>query len=143
MNQPNPVEPGAMTGEYCQWARTFDGGYECSSKGDNRFSAFHAIMPDGRTLEQWYQCDIKGYDVGGTNWKLGKGKPPLFKYPEDHLWQMYLNLWRIWTVHNGHHIFELATTIFQGPRVLTDCFASTNINQARALAQIINEWIDP
>ena len=53
------------------------GGYECSSKGDSRFSAFNAIMPDGRTIEQHYQCGVKGYQPGGTNWKLGKGKPPL------------------------------------------------------------------
>ena len=38
-------------------------GYECSSKGDKRFSALFATMPDGRTIEQWYQCDIKGYDI--------------------------------------------------------------------------------
>lgn len=46
------------------WARR--GGYEVSSKGDKRFSSFCAIMPDGRSLECHYQCDIKGYDVGGT-----------------------------------------------------------------------------
>ena len=45
------------------WQRR--GGYEVSSIGDKRFSAMYAVMPDGRTIEQWYQCDLKGYDIGG------------------------------------------------------------------------------
>ena len=53
------------------WSRF--GGYECSSKGDARFSAFRARMPDGRSIEEWYQCDVKGYDPGGTAWRSGKG----------------------------------------------------------------------
>ena len=56
------------------WARRDKNGYEVSSKGDKRFSALYARMLDGRTIEEHYQCDVKGYDVGGTNWKLGKGK---------------------------------------------------------------------
>ena len=47
------------------WSRR--GGYECSSKGDKRFSAFTARLPDGRTIEEHYQCDIKSYEPGGTN----------------------------------------------------------------------------
>lgn len=56
--------------------------YEVSSKGDARFSAFNAIMPDQREL---YSCVIAN---GG---------------------------------------------------VLTDCFASTPINQAHALSVILND----
>ena len=52
-------------------------GYECSSKGDVRFDSVNALLEDGRNISQHYYCDVKGYDVGGTNWKLGKGKPPL------------------------------------------------------------------
>ena len=66
-----PASPGS---EFT-WAR--HGGYEVSSRGDRRFSAFVARLPEGRTIEAVYQCDIKGYDPGGTNWRLGKGKPPL------------------------------------------------------------------
>lgn len=51
------------------WSRR--GGYEVSSKGDKRFSAFNAIMPDGRSIEEIYQCDCKHFDPGGTNWRLG------------------------------------------------------------------------
>lgn len=120
------------------WART--GGYECSSKGDKRFSAFTAKMPDGRTIEQWYQCDIKGYQMGGTNWELGKGKPPLVNYPEDQLWQMYLNLWRMWTLRNVALMKELKVLAHQHGDCLSDCFGWTGINQARALSTILNEW---
>ena len=118
-------------------------GYECSSKGDSRFSALHAKMPDGRTIEEWYQCDIKGYSIGGRNWRLGKGRPPVFPYPDDHLWQMYLSLWRIWAVHHGDLILELRDLAAKHGELLTDCFASTDINQARALATILNEWVIP
>jgi hypothetical protein len=121
-----------------KWART--GGYECSSKGDKRFSAFTAKMPDGRTIEQWYQCDIKGYQMGGTNWELGKGKPPLVNYPGDQLWQMYLNLWRMWTLRNVALMKELKLRAQEHGDCLSDCFGWTEINQARALSTILNEW---
>ena len=116
-------------------------GYECSTKGDARFSALNAMLPDGRSVEQWYQCDIKGYDIGGTDWKLGKGKAPLFEYPADHLWQLYLNLWRLWAIHNSHLLIELVELAAKENNVLSDCFASTHINQAHALATIMNEWL--
>jgi hypothetical protein len=116
-------------------------GFECSTLGDKRFSALFAKMPDGRTIEQWYQCDVKGYDIGGYNWKLGKGKPPIFPYPDDHLWQMYLSLWRIWALHNGTALLELYEMTKQHNLTLRDTFANTDINQARALATILNEWI--
>lgn len=117
-------------------------GYECSSAGDKRFSALNAKMPDGRSIEQWYQCDIKGYDIGGVNWKLGKGKPPLFKYPKDHLWYMYLNLWRMWAIAHSTLMVELIEKVNGRSYVITDCFATTEINQARALVTILNEWGD-
>lgn len=121
------------------WGRT--GGIEVSTMGDKRFSALVATMPDGRTIEMWYQCDIKGYQRGGTDWRLGKGKPPLIRYKGDHLWQMYLNLWRIWTIHNIELMQELSKRIKENGNILSDRFASTDINQARALATILNEWL--
>lgn len=116
-------------------------GYEVSTLGDKRFSALVAQMPDGRTIEQWYQCDVKGYDIGGTNWKLGKGRPPHFEYPRDHLWQMYLNLWRLWALHHGDLLSELYRLAAAHQFCLRDSFANTDINQARALATILNEWL--
>lgn len=121
-----------------KWQRF--GGYECSSKGDRRFSAFNAKMPDGRSIEQWYQCDVKGYSPGGTNWRLGKGKPPRYPYPDDQLWELYLSLWRLWALQNIELMQELKELAQQHNNILSDRFATTEINQARALATTLNEW---
>lgn len=116
------------------WTRR--GGYECSSQGDVRFSALNARLEDGRTIEEHYQCDVKGYQPGGTNWRLGKGKPPLT--PVD-LWTEYLALWKRWADLNPDLVFELAEMTQRRGNTLSDCFASSPINQARALATILNE----
>jgi hypothetical protein len=129
-----------MTQQF-QWARKHQGAYEVSSAGDKRFSAMHAEMPDKRTIEMWYQCDVKGYQPGGTDWRLGKGKKPLIAYPgDDGLYDMYLSLWKLWAITHPRLIMELAVLARQHGSMLTDCFANTNVNQARALAQILNEW---
>lgn len=117
------------------WARY--GGYEVSSKGDRRFSAFNAIMPDGRSIEQHYQCDVKGYDPGGRNWRLGKGRPPLDTSKD--LWGEYLALWRQWAQHNPRLIEELYDLASSHGAVLSDRFATTPVNQAHALATILND----
>ena len=44
--------------------------YECSSRGDKRFSAFYAYV-DGKSIEYIYQVEIKGY----SSIEEGKGKP--------------------------------------------------------------------
>ena len=111
------------------------GGYEVSSRGDTRFSAFNAIMPDGRSIEQHYQCDVKGYDPGGRNWRLGKGRPPLD--PDTDSWEEYLNLWREWAKSNLPLMRELYRAAKD--KVLSDRFATTPVNQARALATVLNE----
>lgn len=121
------------------WARRDPGGYECSTKGDRRFSAFSARLQDGRTIEEWYQCDIKGYEPGGRNWRLGKGKPPLTPCTPEQLYAAYKNLWEIWARQNPTLMLQLAMLAQQKGGVLTDCFASTPINQARALSEILND----
>lgn len=115
------------------WARR--GGYECSTKGDTRFSALNARLADGRTIEEHYQCDVKGYAPGSRNWRLGKGKPPL--EPRD-TWPEYLALWEQWAAANPYLMRELRVGACAYDNRLSDCFASTSINQARALAQILN-----
>lgn len=112
------------------------GGYECSSKGDARFSALNARLPDGRTIEQHYQCDVKGYQPGGTDWRAGKGKPPLD--PARDLWSSYLILWTVWALHNPALMRELKAKADEHGGRLSDRFASTEVNQARALAEILN-----
>ena len=125
----------------CSWARrSCPNGttYEVSSKGDKRFSALYAIMQDGRSIEQHYQCDVKGYCPGGTNWKLGKGRPPLDT--SFNLYEAYKNLRRIWCRVNPALIEDLRNILMSSQvYVLTDCFAHTEINQARALSELINE----
>ena len=121
------------------WKRYSDIGYEVSSKGDKRFSAFNARLPDGRTIEEHYQCDVKGYDIGGKNWRLGKGKPPLNHC--SNLLESYINLWRIWAKENIPLMRELYRNAKQHNCILTDCFATTEVNQANALSKILNELI--
>lgn len=120
------------------WSRY--GGYEISSRGDKRFSAMFAVMPDGRTLEMHYQCDVKGYQPGGTNWRLGKGKPP-FDRTKD-LWPEYVALWRTWAERHPHDM-EMLRWAAEPKNVLSDMFATTPINQAHALATLLNErvWV--
>lgn len=120
-----------------KWSRF--GGYEVSSKGDRRFSAFYARMPDGRSIEEHYQCDVKGYDPGGRNWRLGKGKAPLGNFSGNTLWQAYLGLWKIWAQNHAAELEELRVLAGKHNNLLSDHFALTSINQAHALATILNE----
>lgn len=116
------------------WKR-YDG-YEVSSHGDKRFSAFYARLKDGRTIEEAYQLDVKGYRKYGNNPMLGKGKPPLDESTD--LWGNYLNLWMIWCYENPKLYCELLyfADMFDG--VLSDKFAKTLINQAHALSVCLN-----
>jgi len=47
--------------EKFSYARTSDNSYEVSTAGDSRFSALNAKLKDGRTIEEAYQLDVKGY----------------------------------------------------------------------------------
>lgn len=118
------------------WARTHDNGYEVSSRGDCRFSALFAKLPDGRTIEEAYQLDVKGYRSLGNSWRIGKGKQPLVQ--GLNLWNEYLSLWLTWADANSQLIADLY--IKANGRVLTDCFARTHVNQAHALCVILNDW---
>ena len=113
------------------------GGYECSSRGDKRFSAFFAVLPDGRTIEQHYQCDVKGYQPGGTDWRLGKGKPPM-DLTKD-VWLEYVALWETWALLNEDLMAELRKGALSKNGLLSDMFATTQVNQARALAHLLNK----
>ena len=114
-----------------------DEGYELSSHGDRRFSALFCRLKDGRTIEQAYQLDVKGYRIEGDDWRLGKGKPPINGKSPDQLWDDYLTLWRQWTQENPATLEDLRTKA--DGKILTDKFASSPVSQARALALILNE----
>lgn len=122
------------------WSRY--GGYECSTQGDKRLSAFNARLADGRTIEMHYQLDIKLYDPGGTDWRKGKGRPPLD--PSKDLYAEYKELWRQWALANVgifREVANIALTHHNG--VLSDMFAKTPVNQARALSDLMNEYFIP
>ena len=118
------------------WARYAPNGYELSSAGDKRFSALFARLADGRTIEEAYQLDVKGYRQYSNDWHRGKGKPPLTNLSRDETWATYLGLWQTWAKENPALIEELRT--LAAGKTLTDKFASSPISQARALAHILN-----
>ena len=112
--------------------------YECSSKGDKRFSAFYARLEDGRSIEEHYQCDVKGYCPGGTNWRLGKGKPALD--PSKNLFLSYAGLWWDYFQLNPDLAEEIKKIKLS--HSLTDRFANTNVNQATAISWLVeNSYI--
>lgn len=137
-----PIPHKATTGKGNMfiWCRRGKG-YEVSTKGDKRFSALVARLKEGRTIEEIYQCDKKGFDPGGTDWKLGKGKPP--KNKDIDLWEEYLGLWRQWAKENPELMEELKTRVATNNYTLTDMFATSTTSQARALAIILNETYFP
>ena len=47
-----------------KWSKTQ--GYEVSSRGDKRFSAFNAIMPDGRSCEAWVKPKVVAKTLDST-----------------------------------------------------------------------------
>jgi hypothetical protein len=117
--------------------------YECSTVGDKTLSAFNAKLEDGRTIEQHYQCDIKQYDVGGTNWRLGKGKPPKTNINKEELYKQYYNLWLEWSKikENREYLIALKKYLINNEiYILTDAFASSDINQAHALSDILDDY---
>ena len=124
------------------WARR--GGYEVSSKGDKRFSALNAYLEDGRTIEQKYQFDPypvgKGYDPGGLDWRKGKNRKPLDpRSTPEALYEGYKGRWRQWATLYPQLMLELRVEALKHGGVLSDCFASTPVNQAHALADLLNE----
>ena len=119
------------------WTWTRRAGYEVTSAGDWRFSALFAILPDGRTIEEHYQCDVKGFNPGGRNWREYKGKP--CNVPRDLLWAKYVALWKIWIENNPGLVKELYHLGSQHGKVLRDRFANSEINQARVFADHFNE----
>jgi hypothetical protein len=119
------------------WQR-YDG-YEVSSAGDRRFSPLFAVLEDGRTIEDHYHCDVKGYNPSGTGWRKYKGKPSLRHSNRADLWLDYLQLYARWAEMNPLLMDELAVRADEHGRVLTDMFQTSEINQAHALAHLLNK----
>lgn len=132
-----------------RWLEGHTDGYEVSSRGDRRFSAFWAVLPKGTqvclptairplrqqaTIEEVYQIGVKGY----TDVRSGKAKPP--RHPISRLQQtlFYYELWRTWTALNPLLMEELRSKGLAKGGLLTDCFARSPINQAAMLAHLLN-----
>jgi Domain of unknown function (DUF4326) len=130
-------EPTPITYIWSRYCPAGKEGYELSTKGDRRFSALNARLQDGRSIEEAYQLDVKGYRVQGDDWRLGKGKPPLSPMSLDELYGRYKDLWKQWAIENPTLMTDLAHKA--NGKVLTDLFASTPVSQARALAELLNE----
>lgn len=133
------VDPVVDPSEYFTgpvgWARTSKGNYEVSSKGDKRFSALEARLRDGRTIEEAYQLDVKGYRKISNDWRIGKGKRPLNNISEEEAWNQYKALWNQFLDENPD--LEMDLIRLSTGRVLTDRFAYTDVSQARALYELI------
>ena len=123
------------------WSRYSNNGYEISSVGDRKYSARYAKLKDGRTIEDAYQLDVKGYRKLGYDWLQAKrdhGKNAPNFLTKEQLWSSYLALWKQWAKENPILIQELYQKTKN--KVLTDKFASSQVNQARALAVILTEY---
>ncbi len=96
-----------------------------------------ARLRDGRTIEEAYQLDCKGYRIYGNDWRLGKGKPAL--NPDTDLYAQYKELWRVWVKENPGLFAELRKVAVDAGCMLSDRFATTGVSQARALAELLNE----
>lgn len=141
---------GDFVGLPYSWAKSDAHGYECSTAGDSRYSAFTAICFVDKVGRSWnvenaYQVIVKGYFTDANRsgmpfhewWRIGKGKPANNRLTHDELFDKYVDLWRMWADNNPELIDELS--IKAKGRVLTDRHSSTKINQACALSIILNE----
>lgn len=120
------------------WARQVPKGtpyYEVSSKGDVRFSAFYAKIKQfgGLSIEHLYQVGLKGY----PSIMAAKGKPPLKNTEPGVLYTKYKALWAMYLDENPGLLEDLRAK--SNGRILTDRFATTSNNQARALSEILDE----
>ena len=111
--------------------------YEVGIKGDQRVNPLLARLRNGYTIEEMYQLKIKGYDRISMDWKAGKDKPPLNGLSKEELWKRYLALWRMYFKEHKKLLEELKVSCKN--KTITDMFATTHVNQARALCTILNE----
>lgn len=118
------------------WSRF--GGYECSSKGDKRYSAFYARLNDGLSIEHHFQCFIKGY----PSIEEGKGNPPLREMPKEETYYLYKELWRKYLDSKPWLWAELKVNVEKCNNTVSDMFGTSGINQARALCDLLNERFD-
>ena len=112
---------------------------ECSSKGDRRFSAFHAMI--GKfPIEAYYQSYKNGAKAGDVlpEWRTFKGLPPTHPNPPsiENCRRFYKHLWNCYLLENP----ELKQHILDNYKGLTDVFGREgNVCQSAALYELIFE----
>lgn len=131
------------------WARYSDNNYEVSGAedGDRRFSAFYAQLNDGRYIEDIYQLDIKGNGTAQPKPLTDRQNPTRSdvkktgaftrQVSREQSWEEYKALWRQYLDENPELERDLLEKAYG--KVLTDQYASTEVSQARALAELLNE----
>lgn len=134
------------------WDYKANNNYEVSSKkGDERFSAFNAIFKEGtiidgvnvggKSIEDVYQHIVKKSEKGQAPAKDSRLYNEALKTKEERedfsYTEGYLPLWQEWAKQNPGLIEDLRKKA-KG-KTLTDKFANTRVNQARALADILNQ----
>tara|TARA_R100001594_G_scaffold1317_3_gene5549 strand:- start:5283 stop:16076 length:10794 start_codon:yes stop_codon:yes gene_type:complete len=138
-----PVKDLGEVGTILGWSRYGDPGvetFEVSTKGDSfgkQFSALNAKFADGESVElKW--AKKKGY----KSIKEAKGKEAI--HPDFPYYEEYLKIWNAW-VDDKQKNFELMEELAEKTRgkQLTDFYANTDNNQARALSDIINQRFGP
>jgi len=108
--------------------------HECSSRGDQRFSAFYARV-NGQSIEEQYQA-AKVFEDGttGLTWQEAKGRRAV---NVEEVAQLYESLWRQYLKENPHLI-----TILLSVSGLSDVFGKRGHQcQATVLWKLRNEAI--
>lgn len=117
-------------------------GLEVTSKGGligKRFSPFFMKHKSGKSLENYYQLDIKGYGkLGYTSWKQVKGEAPL--NPDIDCYETFKTLYWEYFRNNPSVLYELA--VLGIDHVFTDLHATSSNTQARAYSEILNQLFE-
>jgi hypothetical protein len=121
-----------------------------SGSPNKPLSALTMKLRDGRTIEEAYQLDIKGYRSAaeqnprwsGPNrykmWMQGKRQPTLNGQTREQLEAEYKELWRNWFAENPDQ-FELAKRAI-GNMTINDTKASPgSVSQSKVIRELLNE----
>lgn len=120
-----------------------------SSKNNEPLSALRMKFSDGRTIEEVYQLDVKGYRRSAMEnsawrnepWKMwmeGKSKPTLKGQTPEELDSQYTDLWRHWFNQNPDQL-ELAARAI-GNRPINDVMAKPgSVSQSKSIHEILVE----
>jgi hypothetical protein len=146
----NPVSPEAW--EASTLAPASERIFRRSSKSNvanEPLSALRMKLNDGRTIEEAYQLDVKGYREAAMSspqwrnqpwkrWMEGKGKPTLNGQTLEQLKTEYKNLWQSWFNENPDQLNLAGKAI--GNKPINDVYARPGaVSQSEAIHEILVE----